>query len=149
MAKLRLLVRSLQQGGKYLFSKECLLYTNTALSCTTSVLGDLMQQNYQRLKNDNTRTWSPTRTLKMAITGLVFGPTVHYWYIFLNNKFPGRSTKAIVQKVLLDQFIFSPVCVTIFLVTVGICEGRSLDQLKNDFKDTGTLMFCTDLLLNK
>ncbi|XP_013086950.2 mpv17-like protein 2 [Biomphalaria glabrata] len=133
------------KATKVLFSSRYLLYTNTALSTVVSVAGDLIQQNYQRIQNDNSRIWSSERTVKIAAVGLAFGPSVHYWYIGLEKLVPGKTLRAIMIKVCMDQFIFSPYSISMFLIIIGIIEGQGFDLLKNQFKKTAGLMFMTDM----
>ncbi|KAH9515739.1 hypothetical protein Btru_011879 [Bulinus truncatus] len=130
-----------------LFSGRYLLYTNTGLSVFTSVGGDLIQQNYQRIKNDETRTWSHERSTKMAIVGLIFGPTVHFWYLTLDKLLPGNSTRAVILKICLDQFVFSPFNIAVFLIVIGFIEQQGVELLKVEFKKTGVLMFMTDMVI--
>ncbi|KAK0061784.1 mpv17-like protein 2 [Biomphalaria pfeifferi] len=133
--------------GKSLFSRRFLLYTNTSFGIITAVTGDLIQQNYQRLMNDENRRWDPKRSGKMATAGLIFGPCIHFWYIFLEKVLPGRSVNALIIKICLDQFLFSPFCISIFLTVVGLLERQGLDLLKEEFRETGVLMFLTDMVI--
>lgn len=105
----RPVVRFIQQRTSFLFSKKFIVYTNTGISITMSVSGDSIQQHYQWLKSDGARTWDFRRTMKMALTGLAFGPIVHYWYLFLEKQFPGRFFKVLVKKVSTFCFIINSV----------------------------------------
>ncbi|KAH9515732.1 hypothetical protein Btru_011851 [Bulinus truncatus] len=135
------------QKSQALFSRRMLLYTNTGLCVITSATSDVIQQNYQRLFNDENRHWNPKRTGKMAATGLAFGPSIHYWYLFLEKLLPGCTTKAFVLKICMDQFIFSPFCITAFLLIVGLLEKQGTELLKEEFTETGVLMFLTDCVI--
>ncbi|CAL1541644.1 unnamed protein product [Lymnaea stagnalis] len=138
--------RSLQRSGRLLFSPKYLLFTNTGLSVSVSIGGDLIQQNYQRIQNDPDKFWDIKRTGKMAASGLAFGPLVHYWYFYLDKWFPARTLGSLFKKIALDQLCFSPICVTVFLLTIGIIEQQGLELLKEEFMDTGVLMFLTDIV---
>ncbi|XP_059158765.1 mpv17-like protein 2 [Physella acuta] len=143
----RPVVKFLRQRTSILFSKKFIVYTNTGISITMSVSGDSIQQHYQRLKSDGARTWDLRRTMKMALTGLALGPIVHYWYLFLEKRFPGRCLKVLVKKIFVDQLVFSPTCVTVFLLTVGACEGQGTAKLKKEFQETGVRLLLADLIL--
>ena len=128
---IRPLVKSAVTTRKKLFSPKFLLYTNTALTVSLSVTGDILQQCYQA--SNKQKAWDSTRTKFMAVTGLIIGPFVHYWYIVLDHWLPGRAFRVLFKKVLLDQLICSPFYVSLFMLSMGLMEKKSLPEIKSDF----------------
>lgn len=90
-----------QKGGRFLFSEQYLLYTNIALSVGISGIGDALQQKYQHRKSkcSSEVAWDYSRTGKMASSGFVIGPFIHYYYVYLDKWFPGRSWITLSKKV--------------------------------------------------
>ncbi len=128
-------VQHLQRNSRLLFSKY-LLFTNTGIAVGLSACGDLLQQYYERLCRRQV-TWNSKRTRNVAISGLALGPACHYWYLFLDRVFPGRRPAMIARKIFLDQVIISPVCVTVFVLTVGAFEGMYGKRLLQELKEKG------------
>ncbi len=68
------------------------------------------------------------------------GPVIHYFHSFLDNTvFAGRdqtSAKAVVGKLFIDQFIFSPAFTALYFYFSGLSEDESLSsitkRLRND-----------------
>ncbi|EFN89756.1 Uncharacterized protein FKSG24 [Harpegnathos saltator] len=79
------------------------------------------------------------RTRNMAVVGLLQGPFHHWFYMFLDRVFPGKSAKSVVKKTLLDQTIASPTCLAIFFVGLGILEHRKIEEICEEVK----MKFCT------
>lgn len=99
------LFSSVKNGGKLIFSEQYLLYTNIGLSIGISAIGDVLQQHYQRRKSISfsKASWDYARTGKMAASGLVVAPFIHYWYQHLDIFFPGRCLKVLFKKVILNS----------------------------------------------
>lgn len=67
------------------------------------------------------------------------GPLLHYWYAFLARRIPGTSIGNVIQRLFLDQVVFSPFFLQLFMGTVLLLEGRPeqlLDKLKRDLFPT-------------
>ncbi|TXT13015.1 hypothetical protein VHUM_01416 [Vanrija humicola] len=66
------------------------------------------------------------------------GPIVGQWLRFLEYSVPMRAGQAVqvtVKRVLLDQIVFAPVGLTLFVGSMGVMEGRSRAQIKQKFDD--------------
>lgn len=73
----------------------------------------------------------------MAALGAVNGGIVlRGFYNAVNNAFPGQSLYSIAERVLIDQFIFSPAALLGYYVAANYIEGKSTDQLANSIKTT-------------
>nr|XP_034182636.1 mpv17-like protein 2 [Osmia lignaria] len=112
-----------------LFSSKYLLYTNVAISISLSATGDVLEQHYEILKNEWDK-WSSNRTKNMAISGMSIGIVCHYWYRYLDARLPGRTIDIVLKKVVIDQLVCSPLCISMFFLTLGILENSSWAELK-------------------
>ena len=114
-----------------LFSSKYLLYTNVAISISLSATGDVLEQHYEILKNEWDK-WSSNRTKNMAISGMSIGIVCHYWYRYLDARLPGRTINIVLKKVVIDQLVCSPLCISMFFLTLGILENSSWAELKSE-----------------
>ncbi|XP_076449466.1 mpv17-like protein 2 [Babylonia areolata] len=133
----RPVLNSLARTKQKLFSPRLLLYTNTGITACLSVAGDVMQQWYQAQTRKKLLVLDQTRTTRMAGTGLLIGPVVHYWYIFLDGWLPGRTFGVLCKKVLMDQLICSPIYLSIFMLSLCYMENKTWTQAKADIVDKG------------
>jgi len=74
------------------------------------------------------------RVLKMAIMGgCIVGPTLHFWYAFLNRTFTSPTTTGAFMRLAADQGVFGPAfIVVIFSFMLGM-DGR-IDDLPAHLK---------------
>jgi len=141
----RPIMTNLASKGEKLFSPKLLLYTNTGLCVGLSITGDILQQVYQaKTKRKTSGSWDRVRTLRMAGTGLVMGPVVHYWYIFLDRIYPGRTLRILFKKIALDQLICSPVYLSLFLLTMGAMERKQWPEIRKDFEEKGSVLYVAE-----
>ncbi len=56
------------------------------------------------------------------------GPTLHYWYEFINRAVPGISLSRVLQRTFWDEFIFSPMYITVFFGMLWKLEGASNEK---------------------
>ncbi|KAL4385663.1 hypothetical protein GQ457_15G029190 [Hibiscus cannabinus] len=95
--------------------------TKAVTSALLTFVGDLICQ----LAIDRVPSLDVKRTFIFTLLGLVLvGPTLHFWYLNLSNlvKLPGASGAFL--RLLLDQFIFAPIFIGVFLSTLTALEGR-------------------------
>uniref|UniRef100_A0A2P2JR78 Protein Mpv17 n=1 Tax=Rhizophora mucronata TaxID=61149 RepID=A0A2P2JR78_RHIMU len=52
------------------------------------------------------------------------GPTLHFWYLYLSKLVMTPGASGAFLRLLLDQFLFSPVFIGFFLSTLVTLEGR-------------------------
>ena len=62
----------------------------------------------------------------------------HFWYNWLDKRFPGKAFKIIAKKLMVDQMCFSPFLIAVFFGTVGVLESmrylyKIFDILENVF----------------
>lgn len=53
---------------------------------------------------------------------MTVGVFCHFWYKFLDSRLPGRTFGVVAKKVLVDQLIASPIVITMFFATLGVCR---------------------------
>lgn len=71
----------------------------------------------------------------MFLVGLVaLGPIHHYYYLWLARKWPSRTTKIVTWKIMLDQFVVSPICISGFFYGMGSLENKSIHEMNNEIK---------------
>ena len=129
-------VQGLQKRVQTLFSRKYLLLTNTTITIGLSCTGDLLQQNYEMFRKRQS-AWNPTRSRNVCISGSVIGPTCHFWYQLLDRVLPGKTIKIVCKKVFLDQIIFSPINISMFLIVMGIVESASIKSIWKDLREKG------------
>jgi len=82
-----------------------------------------------------------TRVGRMATVGfVVVGPACHFWYKFLDSRMPSTKTVQVIQKILVDEFLFGPIYLGTFFVSISTLEGMTPQQtaqkIKKDFLPT-------------
>jgi len=68
--------------------------------------------------------------------GLYVGPSLHVWYNFVNKLAPGVGAGPALRRLVLDQGLFAPCAVAIYVTLLLILEGRAeevLPKLSADF----------------
>ena len=130
---------------QFCFTKNLLL-TNTCLTVGLGSTGDYLQQYYERLKGKQLQ-WDVKRTRTIFAANCVLGPVCHYWYIFLERCFTGKSLKILAKKVLLDQALFSPAYILVFFGVIGVLENMSIRNIVTDLNTKGLHLFKTECLV--
>lgn len=96
--------------------------TKAATSSFLNLVGDVICQ----LVFDQVPSLDLKRTFLFAFLGLVLvGPTLHFWYLFLSKLITAPRASGAFFRLLLDQFIFSPIFIGTFLAVLVSLEGRS------------------------
>lgn len=117
----------LNKVQRKLFSSNFLFFTNTGLSFGLSGLGDLIQQKIELQKAVSKQKINWSRTVHMSTSfGLTAGVLCHFWYSFLDRSLPGKTLRVVIQKVAVDQVVFSPLCIAAcLLVSQGLHSPSS------------------------
>ncbi|KAI4491067.1 hypothetical protein M0802_010484 [Mischocyttarus mexicanus] len=129
-----------------LFSSKNLFYTNVAISISLSAVGDIIEQHYEIIKGQWEK-WSPSRTRNMAVSGMSIGIVCHYWYRYLDSKLSGRTSKIVLKKVIIDQLVCSPLCISIFFLTVGLLEGSNLSELNYEIVNKAHKLYLAEWII--
>lgn len=115
------------------FSRKYLLYTNVTISLSLSGVGDILEQHLEIIQGKQDK-WDPKRTKRMMVSGVTVGIMCHYYYLILDKRLVGRTVKVLTKKLLIDQFVCSPLCVSIFLSTLAYLEGSSFEDFWEEVK---------------
>ncbi|KAL2711614.1 mpv17-like protein 2 [Vespula squamosa] len=129
-----------------LFSSKNLLYTNVAISISLSAVGDIIEQHYEIIKGEWEK-WSPSRTRNMAVSGMSIGILCHYWYRYLDSKLSGRTSKIVLKKVIIDQFVCSPLCIGMFFITLALLEKSNLSELKTEIVNKAHRLYLAEWVI--
>ncbi|KAF7385130.1 hypothetical protein HZH66_012216 [Vespula vulgaris] len=129
-----------------LFSSKNLLYTNVAISISLSAVGDIIEQHYEIIKGEWEK-WSPSRTRNMAVSGMSIGILCHYWYRYLDSKLSGRTSKIVLKKVIIDQFVCSPLCISMFFLTLALLERSNLSELKTEIVNKAHRLYLAEWVI--
>ena len=70
--------------------------------------------------------WDPLRTARFVCVGIVYvGPTTHVWFNWLARTFPGSHPAQVAKRVVIDQALFSPVFMAVWLPVMWTLESFS------------------------
>ncbi|KAM7188736.1 Mpv17 / PMP22 family domain containing protein [Naviculisporaceae sp. PSN 640] len=107
---------------------------------TTAVLfgvGDVAAQ--QLVEKKGLKNHELPRTARMVgYGGVVFGPAATTWFKLLQRhvNFPSSPNKTMLARVALDQGVFAPTFIGIFLSSMAILEGGSpREKLQSSYKE--------------
>lgn len=129
-----------QSNVKRLFSKKNLFYTNVMLSISISTLGDIIEQSYEYHQGE-VKIYDSHRTAQMAFSGATAGILCHHWYIFLDKIIVGKSLDMVIKKLLLDQFICSPIIIMSFFATVAIFEDSPIENFTDEVSEKFWILY--------
>jgi protein Mpv17 len=96
----------------------------------------------QRIKNHNKYDFE--RIKQSAVVGLSQGSMHHFFYLWMERIMPGKSKAAIIKKILLDQFIISPIFISHFLYTSYFLEGKKLKDIHDIIKQKFLKIYVAD-----
>ncbi|VVB17086.1 unnamed protein product [Arabis nemorensis] len=112
--------------------------TKAVTSAILTLIGDLICQ----LTINKTSSLDKKRTLTFTFLGLVLvGPALHFWYLYLSKVVTASGLSGAVLRLLLDQFVFAPIFVGVFLSAVVTLEGKPsnvIPKLKQEW--TGAVL---------
>ena len=119
---------------KVAFSEKYLFYTNVTISLTLSSVGDLMEQSYEIYIKEQTH-YDFKRCSHMAFSGVAVGILCHHWYKVLDKFIIGKTVDMVAKKLVLDQFIFSPVMIVTLFGSLALFEPNPVENFKEEVKD--------------
>ncbi|PKS12732.1 hypothetical protein jhhlp_000940 [Lomentospora prolificans] len=105
-------------------------------SVTTAILNTIGDITAQQVVEKRGKDHDWKRTARMTLYGgVVFGPCAAMWYRFLTHRVVFKNKNAeVLARVAVDQTVFSPTFLTVFLSTMAYLEGRSpQENVKKNF----------------
>ncbi|KAM7258554.1 hypothetical protein ACFE04_014295 [Oxalis oulophora] len=100
--------------------------TKAVTSALLTFIGDLICQ----LVIDKAAAVDWKRTFVFTLLGLgLVGPTLHFWYLTLSQLVTKPGASGAILRLLLDQFLFSPLFIGVFLSSLVTLEGRPTDVI--------------------
>ncbi|XP_057437871.1 protein sym-1 [Lotus japonicus] len=89
-------------------------------SALLTLIGDLVCQ----LVIDKVQSPDFKRTFVFSLLGFVLvGPTLHFWYFYLSKLVTLPGASGAILRLVIDQFIFSPIFIGVFLASLVTLEG--------------------------
>lgn len=118
-----------------LTTKHLLLF-NTLSSGGLMFVGDIAAQKLEMYLGEKNKDkgfdWH--RLLRMTIVGTLYGPLHHYYYGWVDRILPKSDGKSVFNKIMLDQFVASPLFIVSYFYSAGILEGGSIKDCNNELK---------------
>jgi hypothetical protein len=113
------------------------IITKSLSSAIIAGSGDVLCQFVSSRKQNEKVLLDYSRALRfVALGAFLVGPVIHFWYGALMNIFPGNSSAAVIKRVFLDQFFFSPLFLPTFLSSLWLMEGQTLDRIQSQLSST-------------
>jgi hypothetical protein len=110
--------------------------TKSISSAVIGGIGDAFSQYIEARREIRPFSWDALRTCRFGFLGLVLvGPIIHFWYGALTGWLPGSTARAVTQRVIMDQFLFSPAFLPTFLSGLWFLEGKNSTNLVPALKD--------------
>ncbi|XP_058205298.1 protein sym-1 [Rhododendron vialii] len=98
--------------------------TKAVTGALLTLIGDLICQ----IMIDQVPSLDLKRTFLFTLLGLVLvGPTLHFWYLYLSRLVPLSGASGAFSRLVLDQFLFAPIFIGVFLASLLTLEGRPSD----------------------
>ncbi|KAF8648564.1 hypothetical protein HU200_064606 [Digitaria exilis] len=95
--------------------------TKAVTSAVLTLAGDLICQ----LVIDRVQELDFRRTFVFTFLGLALvGPTLHVWYLYLSKLVTVSGASGAIARLILDQFIFSPIFIGVFMSLLVTFEGK-------------------------
>lgn len=95
--------------------------TKAVTSALLTFIGDLICQ----FAIDKVPSLDYKRNFIFTFLGLAFvGPTLHFWYLYLSKLVTLPGASGAFLRLLLDQFVFAPAFIGVFLSALVTLEGR-------------------------
>ena len=120
--------------------------TNTVLYGSLYTLAEVSRQRLSCRSSRNSPAALDLASVKRyAIMGtLVIPPIFTRWYGWLDSRFPATSGPVLAKKLVLDQFLLTPVVIVIFFVGMAWLEGKTGDQRLAELRQKGLNTFLID-----
>lgn len=120
------------------------IITNTVTAGTLGFFGDVIAQKTEQ--RTDKFSWDARRTRNMTIVCVFAAPVMHYWYRFLDKKYPGRSLTMVSKKLGLDM-LSGPLWYGWYIGGLSLLRGSDSMQLVNEMKSKIPIIAAVDVAL--
>lgn len=124
--------------GKYL------LATNVLSSGILMVVGDVAAQELEYRKGLLKERYDFSRMWRMFVVGSLQGPLHHYSYGWMDRIMPAVNTRNSIKKILIDQFVMSPICILLFFYPACYLENKTLSETNDEIMSKFPYIYITD-----
>jgi len=153
------MLRSLQRFRQVALPKAKAIVDGNPLVANALIYGGLYtlaEMSQQTLRNTTTKDPSSlardthskldmSSVKRYAIMGTVcISPLFTRWYGWLDTKYPCTTTRVVLKKLFLDQFVFTPVVVVVFYVGMSYLEGKRGPSVFDELIEKGPKTFAMD-----
>lgn len=83
------------------------------------------------------------------MVGLAQGPMHHYFYKYLDRLLPKQNLNSVGKKILVDQFVASPLFIISFFYGMGLLEGKRYDECKEELRKKFLTVYTVSILNSK
>ncbi|VDL61493.1 unnamed protein product [Hymenolepis diminuta] len=112
----------------YGYSNLLLKYPVSTQSISTGIImggGDIIAQKIVERRKE----WNISRTLKFGGIGLIcIGPTLNFWYAFLDRFYKGQGAVRTLKMVATDQVVMAPMLVGSIIGLTGFTRNWSMEE---------------------
>lgn len=131
-----------------IMTKHLLLF-NTVSSGVLMMFGDIAAQKIEeRLGEKKTSDGLDLkRVARMTAVGTLQGPMHHYFYGWVDRIMPGTDAKTVFNKIMLDQFVASPLFILSYFYPAGLLEGRSVAECNTELGKKFLVVYKADWLI--
>ncbi|KAJ8976584.1 hypothetical protein NQ317_010749 [Molorchus minor] len=98
------------------------------------LIGDIIQQEIEYRQKKLLERYDYGRLSRMFLVGLGLGPLHHYFYVWLAKVMPDRTISTIMKKLLIDQFIMSPLCIAAFFLQYRGIRNETNEEMYRGIK---------------
>ncbi|OWR43817.1 hypothetical protein KGM_213549 [Danaus plexippus plexippus] len=99
-----------------------------------------MEQTYEIYTGDQDN-YDFKRTRHMGFSGAALGVLCHHWYKVLDKVIIGKTFNMVTKKLLLDQFIFSPIMIVTLFGSLALFEKDPVANFKEEVRDKFTTLY--------
>ncbi|XP_044751551.1 protein Mpv17-like [Coccinella septempunctata] len=97
-------------------------------------IGDVIAQKFVEQRHSE-KSYDFRRTANFVLLGTFFlGPVNTRWFRILDKYVEGKPAEKALKKVALDQFVYIPCLLAVFLTSLEYLERKSLDEAKRAVK---------------
>lgn len=83
----------------------------------------------------------------MLSVGILLGPQQHVFYKLIDERYPCRTFTHIIRKLMLDQFISSPIYIVSFFVWCSVIERTTYEECIREIKSKFVTIYKIDCMI--